>query len=534
MLVERSDALARLRLITGEQVVMFTAPAGTPASALLPAFREAVARATGEVMHVVAVGGDREVARALKRSAPLLQFRTRFGFHHVNDNGSLRRVTGQRFGRLGDAVAAARSAPDPDAASFTTHLARGQAVHADESRLDAALRERFPWLTLALGAICVLLFVLGEVWSAGNFNVVLYRMGANSGAEVRAGEVWRVVASMFLHANAGHIAVNMVALAAFGPVLERLLGPQRYLLLYGLSGLGAGLASAFLRGPGISVGASGAIWGLMAAGVGLALRPRGLLPPLRLERARRRAAVPLAINFLYSFSPGVDKWAHFGGGIVGFVLMMTGLITLGVDPLWTEGAEGVAVRRRRRSSGNLTLAAIVVGIVLAGSVVLALVAGKPWRIAEPPVMERIRVADTGVVVAVPDVIARATTAETKGAVRLFSYGNLSQAPVMVEVGVNVLPQPVTDDQLDEIMELERKAMQDTALPDAQRQGDAKIITVGGRRFVVVNHTIKGLPLRSWVSVFRDREVVLRVYALPDRPSAWIGIEDQIVESLQVR
>src|SRR6185369_182404 len=136
----------------------------------------------------------------------------------------------------------------------------------------------------------------------------------------------------------GHLAVNMIALASFGPLLERLLGPRRYILLYGLSGLGAGLASALLRGPGVSVGASGAIWGLMAAGVGLALWPRGLLPLLRLDQARRRATFPLVINIAYSFSPGVDLWAHFGGGLVGFALMATGLITRGVDPLWTDHA----------------------------------------------------------------------------------------------------------------------------------------------------------------------------------------------------
>lgn len=533
VLVERDDAVARLRLTTGEQVVLITCPAGTPPAALRPVLDSEIKRAAGDVVHIVAVGGDRRIGRELKRSAPFWQFRTRFGFHHVADDGAVRRVTGPRFRRLGDAVDAARSAPEPDEAVFAPYLARGQEVHAHENRLDAALRGRFPWLTLALGAACVLLFVLGQIWSAGNFTLVLYRMGANSGADVRAGEVWRVVASMFLHADVGHIAVNMVALAAFGPVLERLLGPQRYLLLYGLSGLGAGLASAFLYGAGISVGASGAIWGLMTAGVALALSPRGLLPPLRLERVRRRAIAPLAINLIYSFSPGVDMWAHFGGGIVGAVLMATGLITRGVDPLWTEGAEDLAMRRRRRSSANLTLAAIVVGIVLASSVALALITGQPWRIAAAPVLERVRVADTGVVLLLPDVIARSPVTQDKGEVRIFSYGDMSRAPVGVEIIVSVLPQVVPVDQLDEVLEHERQAMQDTSLPDAKRLSDAKIVTVGPQRGVVVDHTIKGLGLRTWLLVLRDREVLLRVYSAPDRPAAWLGIEDRIAESLQV-
>lgn len=530
VLVERDDARASLRLRSGEQVILITCPAGTPPAALRPAFDSAVQRAAAQVVHVIAVGGDQRVARELKRSAPFWQLRRRFGFHHVNASGSVQRVTGQRLAWLNQAVEIAARVQTPDDEYFAPRLAQGQQVHTEESRLDAALSYRFPWLTVTLGVVCVILFALGEAWSDGNLSLVLYRMGANSGEEVRAGEVWRLVASMFLHGNLEHLAVNMIALAVFGPVLERLLGPQRYLLLYGLSGLGGSLASALLRGPGISVGASGAIWGLMAAGLGLALRPRGLLPPLRLAQARRRAIAPLAINLLYSFQSGVDILAHLGGGIVGFALMATGLITRGVDPLWTEGAE---VLRRRRSSGNLTLAALMFSILLAASVVLALVAGRPWQIGAPPVLDRVRVADTGLVVAIPSILAKAPQVETKGEVRVFDYGTLQSAPVVVEIVVDALSQTVPAEQLDEVLEKERQAMQDTALPGAQRQGDARTVTVGARRFAFLTHTFKnGVTVRTWTSVLRELEVVLRIYSTPDRPAAWAGIEDKIVDSLQ--
>jgi rhomboid protease GluP len=532
VLVERDDARASLRLTSGEQVVLITCPAGAPPPALRPAFDSAVQRATGQVVHVVAVGGAPGVARELKRSAPFWQLQRRFGFHQVDAGGHVERVTGPRLARLSRAVEAAAGVQAPGDDHFAPYLAQGQQRHTEERQLDAALRNRFPWLTVTLGAVCVILFVLGQAWSDGNFPLVLYRMGANSGAAVRSGEVWRVVASMFLHLNVEHIAVNMIALAAFGPVLERLLGPPRYLLLYGLSGLGGGIASALLSSAGFSVGASGAIWGLMAAGLGLALRPRGLLPPLRLQQARRRAIAPLAINFFYSFQAGVDTWAHFGGGIVGFALMVTGIITLGVDPLWTAGAEGAERRRRRRSSGGLTLAALVFAILLVASLALALVAGRPWQVSAPPVLERVRVADTGLVVTLPDVIARSPKVDTKGDVRVFDYGNLQNAPIMVELVVSVLSQPVSPDQLDEALEIERKAMQDTALPGAQRRDDARIVAVDGRRFVFVTHAIKSVTLRSWVSLLGDREVVLRIYSLPDPPAAWSGIADKIVASLQ--
>jgi hypothetical protein len=321
----------------------------------------------------------------------------------------------------------------------------------------------------------------------------------------------------------------------FGPVLERLLGPQRYLFLYGLSGLGGSLASALLRGPGISVGASGAIWGLMAAWLGLTLRPRGLLPPARVAQARRRAIGPLAINLVYSFRPGVDFLAHLGGGVIGFALLATGIITRGVDPVWTEGAAAAEPRHRRRSSGNLTLAALVFAILLGGALVLALVAGRAWQLGAPPVLERVSVADTGLVIALPSVLPRSPQIETKGDVRVFDYGSPQSTQITVEVVVSVLPRAVPDDQLDQFLESERQAMQSRPLAEARRQGAPEIVTVGAHRFAFAADTFKnGIKVRTWASALGDREVVLRIFSAAHLPSSWAGIEDQIVESLQRR
>jgi membrane associated rhomboid family serine protease len=533
VLVDRDPEWASLRLTSGEQVILITCPAGTPPSELRPAFHRAIQRAAAQVVHVVAVGGARRVAQELKRSAPFWQLRRRFGFHHVDASGNVWRVTGQRFARLSQAVEVAARAEAPGDDYFAPYLAQGRQRHAEETQLDAALSNRFPWLTVTLGAICVILFALGQSWADGNFPLVLYHMGANSGAAVREGEVWRLVASMFLHLNAEHIAFNLLALAVFGPVLERLLGPPRYLLLYGLSGLAGGIASALLSHAGFSVGASGAIWGLMAAGLGLALRPRGLLPPLRLQRARRRAIAPLVINFLYSFQPGVDAWAHFGGGIVGFALMVTGIITLGVAPLWTGGAEDAELRRRRRSSGGLTLAALVFAILMVASLVLALVTGRPWQVNAPPVLERVRVADTGLVMEMPSVLSQSPRTETKGEVRRFYYGNLNDNPLLIEFIVVVLPRSVPDEGLDKFLDGLRQALQDAVPSDAQRQGDARTVTVGARHFVSVTYADKNRVTRkTWGTVLGDRQVVLRIYSLPGLPASWAGIEDKIVASLQ--
>jgi membrane associated rhomboid family serine protease len=524
ILMRRDDRLAVVRLESGQEVV-------------LVACQAVIRRPTTDLVQVVAVGSDRQAARALKRAIPFWQLRTRFGCHHVDLRGRIKRLTGLRFGSLEAVVVNAPGAPAILEADFAALLAEGRQRHGEEARLDAALRGRLPWVTVALIAICTLLFVLGQLWSSGsggsdgdgNFGTVLYRMGANSGVDVKNGELWRVLASAFLHANVEHIIVNMAALATFGPVLERLLGPRRYIVLYGLSALGGGLASALLRGPGISVGASGAIWGLMAAGVGLALRPNALLPPTRLARARRRTIVPLILNLLYSFSPGIDLFAHFGGGLVGFTLMASGLITRGVTPLWTTTSDTAP---RQQSSPVVALLSWALAVALLGSVMISLVQGRPWQIDEPPVLTYVHLADTGVSVEVPRGLAGALKEEKAEGGRDFILARLESEPVIVEIVIISLADAPQPEALESVMEGERKALEEVSLAGAQREGDATLVTLGGRRFATVAHRAKGVPMRSWLSIFGRREVVLRIYSLPNRPASWAGVEDKIVASLR--
>jgi membrane associated rhomboid family serine protease len=118
----------------------------------------------------------------------------------------------------------------------------------------------------------------------------------------------------------------MLALYSLGGFLEALLGGRRYLLVYGASAVGGGIATAIagtLRvmmggAPSYTVGASGAIWGLMGATLALVLGRQ--MPRLIARGLRQRLLVVLAINVALSFVPGIDLYAHFGGGLVGFFL----------------------------------------------------------------------------------------------------------------------------------------------------------------------------------------------------------------------
>ena len=124
------------------------------------------------------------------------------------------------------------------------------------------------------------------------------------------GEWWRLLTAAFLHGSFLHIAFNMYVLFALGPTLERILGHYRYLTLYVLAAIGGGVASYAISDPNtVSVGASGAIFGLMGA---------ILVAGRRLRYDVTQVAVLLGINIVIGFiSPGTDWRAHLGGLVTG-------------------------------------------------------------------------------------------------------------------------------------------------------------------------------------------------------------------------
>jgi membrane associated rhomboid family serine protease len=155
-------------------------------------------------------------------------------------------------------------------------------------------------------AIFLLQFVAGINEVAGDWG--MWPVGIAVG-----GEWWRLLTAAFLHGSFLHIAFNMYVLFALGPTLERILGHGRYLTLYVLAALGGGVASyAFSDVRTVSVGASGAIFGLMGA---LIVAGR------RLRYDITQVVILLAINVAIGFlSAGVDWRAHFGGLVTGAIV----------------------------------------------------------------------------------------------------------------------------------------------------------------------------------------------------------------------
>jgi membrane associated rhomboid family serine protease len=167
-------------------------------------------------------------------------------------------------------------------------------------------------VTKVLVAACVAVFVLQLV--TGGANGTVTRRLELVGVEVAAGEYYRLLTVMFVHASILHILLNMYALWIVGPTLERWLGRVRFAVLYLLSGFGGAVASYVFNSPvQPSVGASGAIFGIFGA----------LLVVARRMRYDVRGLVALiVINLLLPVVfPGAIDWrAHLGGLAVGLVI----------------------------------------------------------------------------------------------------------------------------------------------------------------------------------------------------------------------
>lgn len=138
----------------------------------------------------------------------------------------------------------------------------------------------------------------------------LWENGVLFGPAVADGDWWRLLTSAFLHYGPIHLGMNMLVLWFIGPPLEDYFGHARFALLFLVSGL-AGSAGALLTSPNaLTVGASGAIWGIMGAAVLLEARKIFVFG----GQAMGLVVLNLAITFLI---PGISIGGHIGGLIGG-------------------------------------------------------------------------------------------------------------------------------------------------------------------------------------------------------------------------
>jgi len=178
-----------------------------------------------------------------------------------------------------------------------------------------------PFITYILLGAIVVIWLLMEITGSSSSSSTLIRFGANYGPAILQGQTWRLFTSMFLHIGLAHLAFNAYALFIFGLEMEPLYSPDRYLVIYILSGLFGSLVSFAYRGPQVlSAGASGAIFGIIGMNLAFFLLHREALG--RFGRAQLQSTLlVIGINLLFGFTvPGIDNMAHMGGLVAGFAL----------------------------------------------------------------------------------------------------------------------------------------------------------------------------------------------------------------------
>lgn len=179
----------------------------------------------------------------------------------------------------------------------------------------------------------------------GSHPLTLSLAGAKINELVWAGEWWRLISSVFLHVDAGHVTINSLAAFILIQLSDNVFGTAWVIALYILSGV-AGSLSSLLLSPNPSTGGSGAIFGLLGALTMFAICRRHQIP-----RRFRRAVFIITITIIFfsliygAFSEKVDHAAHAGGLIAGllfgFKKRLPIFITGPVKPSWPEVSAAV-------------------------------------------------------------------------------------------------------------------------------------------------------------------------------------------------
>jgi membrane associated rhomboid family serine protease len=199
----------------------------------------------------------------------------------------------------------------PDHASANGKTAAPRRV---ARRTTASLTRSGPIVTFTLIGINVGVYLL-ELLMGGQLNGTgnrIYENGVLFGPAVANGDWWRLITAAFLHYGILHLGMNMLVLWFIGPPLEQYFGHGRYLLVYVVSGLAGSAGSIIWTPNALTVGASGAIWGLMGAAVVLEAR--------RIYVFGGQAMGLVVFNLIFTLLiPGVSIGGHIGGGIGGAI-----------------------------------------------------------------------------------------------------------------------------------------------------------------------------------------------------------------------
>ncbi|MCB9543614.1 MAG: rhomboid family intramembrane serine protease [Myxococcales bacterium] len=186
------------------------------------------------------------------------------------------------------------------------------------------------------------------------------RLGAIVPALVEAGQWHRIITGTVLHGGLVHIYLNGMAILAVGGLLERLIGGHRLVIIYVVSAIAGSLASIHVSGGMLSLGASGALFGLVGALAAMQWRHGHRLPP-GIAQSRRWWIVILGLNAALPLAlPMIDFWAHLGGFVGGAIAGLAVLYSpAAVRP---DQPPPFAVAALAMALAGVSMAALAVGV----------------------------------------------------------------------------------------------------------------------------------------------------------------------------
>ena len=193
-------------------------------------------------------------------------------------------------------------------------------TETDNKKYEKIFSRKKILITYIIIAICILMYIITVLMGLNNMNLLI--LGANNIELLKHGQVYRLITYGFLHGSIIHLISNMYCLYVIGSQVENNLDKKRFLTIYFISMITGGLLSALFN-DGISIGASGAIFGLLGA-----LLYFGFHFRLYLSEALKTRIIPVIIlNLIIGFAvPGIDVACHIGGLIGGFLsAMMVGI-----------------------------------------------------------------------------------------------------------------------------------------------------------------------------------------------------------------
>jgi len=227
------------------------------------------------------------------------------------------RITGLSCSRCGKPICAECShdnavgqlCPECAAPSDRHRVIQGRQIYGKPTFQTAPV-------SFTIMAITIAIFIAGYL--SRSLDVSLTNWLAQANWLVFAGDWWRIFTAALLHGSFLHIGFNMYALYLFGPRMEQQVGSPPFAALY-IAAAGAGGLTSYLLGPldQVSIGASGAIFGLFGAWIFVAWKMRHTPGG---KSMFTQLFVLLLINVVISLAPGIDGLAHLGGFVAGIAI----------------------------------------------------------------------------------------------------------------------------------------------------------------------------------------------------------------------